>query len=113
MAAKKTVSKKTKSAKGNKGAKPAPKKTPFYGKPARLFKASTGGSLPRGSVVGIDATLPGGLDSVVRVGTASACVFEGKLGDLLTAALSKQNLKVKFGAVIPSPATKTTPAEQA
>ena len=104
MAAKKTASKKTKTAKkapAKKGGKPR-----FYATPNRLFTAALDGGLPKGSYVNIDSTLPNGLDSTVRIGTKSACVFEGPLRDLVTAALGKQKLKVKVdGEAIPSPAT--------
>ena len=109
MAAKKTASKNTpkKNARGRGGdtAKKSPK-TRFYATPNRVFTAAGLGELPKGTFVRLDSAAPGGLDTTVRIGTKRACVYEGSLRDLLTAALGKQRLKVKVdGELIPSPAT--------
>ena len=105
MAAKKTASKKTKTSKKPAAAKKTAKPR-FYATPNRLFTAALDGGLPKGSYVNIDSSTPGGIDTTVRIGTKSVCVYEGPLRDLVTAALGKQKLKVRVdGEAIPSPAT--------
>ncbi len=77
-------------------------KVPFYGSPTRLFSAARDKRLPRCTVVSANGT---DLSTIkVRAGTDKVCVFEGTLGDLLSAALGDKGLKVKAVA-IPDPAS--------
>lgn len=106
MSKSKVSTKKTAKKTSKKADKPAAKKakTPFYAQPARLFTAAKNGGLPRGVYAKTDLLSLNDVD--VKVGNDTACVFEGKLIDLLAAALKAQGIKLNNdGAEIPSPAS--------